>query len=84
MDGDRQIRLHEPDEFDALFRIHRDHHEGQLLGRDRGSAEMDEHEVDRLVPLIPFGDLFQIVDQQRVARLVDAVAAFKVRLLGLR
>ena len=58
----------QPYQLDPLLRIHSDHDQRHAGPRDRGPAQMDEHEVDARVAV---GDLGQLGDHQGVAGDVD-------------
>ena len=68
MHGDHDIGPDQPDQLDALPRVHRHHEQRHGWPRDRGPAQVDEHEVDARVA---FGDLGQLGHQEGVARDVD-------------
>lgn len=62
------IRPDEPDELDPLLAIHRHHDQRHARARDRGAAQMHEHEVDGGVAL---RDLGELGDEEGVAGDVD-------------
>lgn len=73
MDRHGQIRLHEPDQLQALLDIHGHHDERDLSGRDGRAAQVGQHEIDRLALVrVPVRDGAQLVHQERVARNVDS------------
>ena len=51
------VRPYEPHQLDALPRVHRHHDERHDRPRERGPAQMDEHEVDARVALRDLGEL---------------------------
>lgn len=75
MHRNRHLGRDQPDELDALPRIHGDHEQGHAGGGDGGAAEVDEHEVDVRVA---FGDLEEVGDEEGVAGDVDAVGGVEV------
>lgn len=62
------IRPDEPDELDPLLAIHRHHDQRHAWARDRGAAQVHEHEVDGGVAL---RDLGELGDEEGVAGDVD-------------
>ena len=75
MDRNRQIRPDQPHQLDALRRVHGDHEQRHARTRDRGAAQVDEHEVDVRVAL---GDRGQLGHEEGVAGDVDAVTRSEV------
>lgn len=62
------VRPDQSHQLDPLLPIHRYHDQGYARARDRGAAQMHEHEVDGRVP---FRDLGELGDQEGVAGDVD-------------
>ena len=69
------LRPNQPDQLNPLLRIHGDHDERHARPRDRGAAEVDEHEVDVGVAL---GDFRELGDEEGVAGDVDGEGRVEV------
>lgn len=71
VDWNRQVRIDELNEFDALLGVHCDHEQRHTRAWDRGAPQMNQHQVDVLA-LVPFRDLLELIYHECVARNVDS------------
>lgn len=72
MNRNRQPGIHQLHQSQPLFRIHGNHQQWHGRGRDSGSAEMDEHEIDVLAG-VAGGYFVQFGDEEGVAGDVDSI-----------
>lgn len=75
----RDIRINNLHELHAHLRIHCYHQQGDFRTRDRGSAQVDEHQVYGLagVRAVHLGDLVEVVEEEGVATDIDSVAGLE-------